>query len=480
MPRTHTPIGMLPKGAQTIPNYADGYMVNSLGVIPRRGWDQRTTVYIEECTTHGYEGIRKWAGEAPLRLLEVLFDLHGMAQMAMENDVTLAFAPDSTRFVAVKDYRQGRGTIDDDVTANVLDNLWKPYAPPKGESDLSAEVAGLLQIQHTALRHTNIFGMYGIEAVIRDGESGVSEIPDIDPLSLRYVQEENRRLLQQHNNKAKDGWKTLVPATVLVRSWWGDRKNPYGRARCGGFLSEGLSDVGRQRNVGDWMQAAAWPRLAFDFPFEEMAEWAAIHSEVLIGKGKDGGDLLPAEWAMSQMQTFAEKLATLKADDTILSPKGSKAQMLSAGAVSGVAEILKEQRLRICQSLNQLPNLMGITDGGTQAYAAVQWETQVKKLQTLQAFINDGLIAIANLHLRLMGIDMIARVEVKPIRAIDVEALANARATEIQNELTLVDRGFQSPEDASMRLTGTGVFDLTRVYGQQTAINPTPPTGTTA
>ncbi len=468
--RITTPLGMLPRGAQTVPNYVDGYSANNIGAIARRGWDTRTTAYIEQAAAIGYEGVRTWINEAPLLLLEVLVDLHPMAQMADSNDKTLAFAPGSTRIVAVKDYQTGRGTVDDDATRLIADML-----------DASGGIGGL---QHTLAAQINVFGLAAIEVVIdRDrGSLATPKLLDIDPLSLRYKDlESGERVLQQRNPEAKDGWQTLDTATIYHRPWMGNRKNPYGKPRYGAFLSEGLADIAEQRNLKDWLHAAAWPRLAFAFPFQAMAQYADDHQEVLIGRGKDGGDLLASEWALDQMAAFKTKLESLKSDDVLFLPEGSEGEVLSAGNVSGLAQVLEIRRMRVIQSLDQLPNLMGITDGGTQAYASVQWGTQVDKLQTLRTIPNDGLVFAANLFLRLLGIDMIARADVEPIRSIDGLAEAQARKQVIDNDLLLMERGLLSPEDVAIRLTGTGVFELSRVYGaSQPTTNPTLPVGTTA
>lgn len=460
MARMSTNIGMLPRKAQTVPNYFDAYSTNGIGAIPRRGWDDRTTAWIEQLQS-GQEYLRQWVSEAPLRLLEVLTDLHPMGQMAMSNDLTLAFAPGSTRIVAVKDYREGRGTVDDDTTRLIGDML---------------EVSGGIgHLHHAMAAQVNVFGLAAIEVVI-DKERGSLATPtivDIDPLSLRYRQlDSGEVILEQRNPKAKDGWQRLDTSTVYHKAWMSSRKNPYGKPRYGAFLSEGLADIKEQRNLGDWLHAAAWPRLSFSFDFNAAAMYAVDHPEVRIKN--DLTEYTPAEWAGSQMDAFMAKMETLKADDTILMPDGSKAEVLSAGNVAGLAQVLEIRRMRVIQSLDQLPNLMGVTDGGTQAYASVQWGTQVDKLQTLRTIPNDGLVFAANLFLRLLGIDMIARADVEPIRSIDELAEAQARKQVIDNDLLLMERGLLSPEDVAIRLTGTGVFDLTRVYGQA---NTQPPTG---
>ncbi len=102
----------------------------------------------------------------------------------------------------------------------------------------------------------------------------------------------------------------------------------------------------------------------------------------------------------------------------------------------------------------------------------MEWGAQVDKLLAFRGVVNGLLVESANLHLRLMGLDMVARADTEPLRSMDALKDAQARKQDIENELALVDRGMRSPEDASMTLTGTGVFDESRVYG--TAPAPAP------
>lgn len=464
------PLLTVPRGQQTAPDYFDGFAGwGGVGVIPRRGWDQRTSALLEGVTAQGVVGLRGWAESAPLRLLEVLCDLHPMAQMAMSNDLSLSFAPGSTRIVAVKDYKAGKGSVDDGATAEIS-RLWEASG-------------GLTALQQTLGAHLNTFGWVGAEAVPVTDANGnavaVEKAVEIEPLSVRYKGQDGGRVaLQQRqpNRKENGGWRTLDLATIFTRAWMGSRKNPYGRPRYGAFLGEGLADIAEQRNLRDWLHAAAWPRLAVHFPFTFLAQWAVDHPEVLVVSDGSGGTktIGPDEWARQQFDAMMADFESLNSSDTLMVPEGTNPTMLSAGGVSGLAEVLKLRRLRLCEALDQLPALLGITDGGTQAYATVQWGVQTDKLVSFRDAVNGVLVSVANLHLRLMGLDMIARADTEPLRSLDALRDAQARAQDIKNEFALGRAGILSAEEVSINLTGTGLHDETLFYGNATDPDPEP------
>jgi hypothetical protein len=489
-----------PLSAQTRPTYYDGYAANGgLGVIGRRGWDARTQTFIEQAAQSGIVGLSAWAELAPLRLLDVLATLHPAAQMADSTDAALCFGPEDTRIVAVKDYRQGKGVVDDEMT-QVVSQLWKAYAKPVPDTPdapvLTAEVNGLMMLQQTLLWQVDTAGMYCLEAVPggKAGSSGsgggIADINDFAPLSVRWKLVEKpdgrhttrggkrppTRVLEQYQPGKDGGWKELDLSTVMAVAWKGSRDNPYGKPRKGAFLSEGLADIARRRSLRDWLHAAAWPRLAIGFPIEQVIQYAKDNPDVLVGKGKDGADLTPYEFARAEMNAFQQTLSSMKSDDTLLMPGDADKEVLNASNISGLAEVLRMERIALAQSLDQFPGMLGYVEGGTQAYNEVQLKAQAQKYESLRAFINGGPVAIANLHLRLLGVDMICRAESKPILLSDLLAYYQAEGQRINNAFSLLDRGVTSPEETAIDLSGTGMYDESRAYSQPIA--PTvPPTG---
>jgi hypothetical protein len=285
------------------------------------------------------------------------------------------------------------------------------------------------------------------------------------------------RVLEQYQPGQNGGWKELDLSTVMAVAWKGSRDNPYGKPRKGAFLSEGLADIARRRSLRDWLHAAAWPRMAVYFAIEAVITYAEQHPEVLVGKGKNGADLTPHEFARAEMDAFQNLLASLKSDDTLLLPgKDSKADILNASSIGGLADVLRMERIALAQSLDQFPGMLGYVEGGTQAYNEVQLKAQAQKYESLRAFINGGPVAIANLHLRLLGVDMICRAESKPILLSDLLAYYQAEGQRIQNAFNLLDRGVKSPEETAIELSGTGMYDESRAY---TSNSPAPTTAPT-
>jgi hypothetical protein len=254
---------------------------------------------------------------------------------------------------------------------------------------------------------------------------------------------------------------------VFAVPYRGSRENPYGIPRLGAFLTEGLADVYDQRNLADVMRAIAWPHLAFEFPVEQTIKFAMDNPDVLLS---EGAQLTPLQYAVMVFEAFVSKIETLKADDSFTLPSGAKANVLNAGeGMAGAVTVLEMRRLRLCQSLDHLPSLLGITDGGTLAYSSTQWKQYASKLEALRGFVNGILTRIANLHLRTLGLNLTARADTEPIQTTDRLNEARARAEEIRNALALVDRGYQSDDDAATQLTGGDVVDKARAQAAHEA-----------
>jgi hypothetical protein len=292
-----------------------------------------------------------------------------------------------------------------------------------------------------------------LEAVPGANGSGVGQAFDVDPLCVLYATDDKKRTRIAAVRKPDTYLDTRL---IYDGAWRATSDNPYGFARYGSFLSVGLDDISDQRNQTDFLHAVAWTRLAYEYPLEMIAQFARDNpDECLTAKGRDGGDLTPGEYAINQLSNVRQQLTGLRADDVITAP--GKIYSVGTGNATGLEGILQMRRLRLCQALQQLPNLMGITDGGTQAYASVQMTAHAQKLEGFRACVNDALVWLANLHFRLLGIDMVCRCESKPLLLTDLKSHHEARKIEIENVLALVDRGYLTEEEGSVTLTGTGL-----------------------
>lgn len=434
--------------------------------MPRVGWDVDTQRYMAGLAAgNAASMLAGWAQTAPLRLLEVLVDSNPLAQMALSNDVSFAFAPGSTRYVAVASAADKE--VSEEGTA-ALDYLWSlldPIIPSYLSEGLAktgdGEAGGMIALQWTIARWYSVAGLNCIEAIPGGRGRGLIDVLDFSPFSVRFKDtEEGARVLEQRQAGTTGGWEALPPETCFPSAWFGRRDNPYGKPRYAAALNELLADAAEQGKLSAVLDAVAWPHLKVSFDANGTIKFAKENEDVLAGQADDGADLTPLAYALSTFSAFVEKMQAMKADDVLYMLAGSDADIIRGGdglpALDGTFE---RRRLRICQSLDQLPNLMGITDGGTQAYSSVQWKAYATKLEALRAFVNAVMVWIANLHLRLLGMPLVARAEVEPIQTSDKMVDASARKVEIENEERLIRMGFRSPADACQSLTGSGVVD---------------------
>jgi hypothetical protein len=454
------PASLRASGRQSAPDYYSPY-TGGLAVVPRVGWDETTCGYWDglrgegKVTGTGVHALRSWAEEAPLRLLGVLIDAHPMAQMAISNDLALAFSPGDTRIVAAA--TQTDRETSPEGTA-LIEDLWRRCLP--------REIGGMTGLQRILGKQVTKYGAACVEAVpARQVGGGVAEVLDFSPLSIRYRDTADQgRILEQRQQGTPSGWKELSPLTCLAYPWDGSRENPYGTPRYRAFLSEGLADFGEQGRLNDVMKAIAWPHLAFEFPVEQTVKFALENPEALRGMGADGGDLTGLGYAETTFLTFVELMKRLLADDSIFMPLGTKANVLNAGqGLESMSSAFERRRIRICQSLDHLPNLLGITDGGTLAYASVQWRHYAGKIEALRGFVNHILVAVANLHLRLLGLPLVARAEVTPLQSSDRMADAQADWQEMKTRREKWLAGLISDEDFGYLSTEAAPTDPARM-----------------
>src|SRR5207253_505442 len=125
------------------------------------------------------------------------------------------------------------------------------------------------------------------------------------------------------------------------------------------------------------------------------------------------------------------------------------------------------------QALLQLLNMLGITDGGTQAYAEVQWTKYVTSITSVRSLVNNALVGIGDLHFRSLGEDLICRVEAEPIRPLDYKAVEEAEEIRLRNAGTRVRMGFTTPEEEAIGVTGSGLADperADRFFAEQSTV----------
>ena len=177
--------GLIGRTRQTRAGYFDGFSVGGLsvngvlGIIPRRGFDPASALFLERMANGKADTVRAFAETMPLRLLRVLLTTHEMGSMALSNDLSFTFRPGAMKVVAVKDYQNGKGTVDESETHylrrlwNRMDGLSRAELIPGGGMLSGGQGSGLEGFQKTLARQQTTDGHgCALECVI--GDDGVS------------------------------------------------------------------------------------------------------------------------------------------------------------------------------------------------------------------------------------------------------------------------------------------------------------------
>lgn len=470
-----------PNVRQTRADYSMG--LNSanagLGPVPRRGWDDYTARLIALAETKGTPGLRHFYQTAPLRMLRVLCEIHPMAKMAHSNNAADVCLPDSTKIVAIRRVTKRNEKTNEDETSEEIDSV----ETAELESFLNKYPGGLPGLQRALLKQLEWAGCYVMEAVPAKRGEGVLRGITVDPLSiLPYPTEdggwEYRQMTTSDWARSRGFLNNLSeipldPDTTFVLALDYDDDNPLGLPWFGAALQEMLKDLGQERNLTDILRAWAYAHTYFGFPVEETLELVRKNPKLLEGRGPDGGDITEEEYLDQEFAKFCEYLSTLNPDDPIVVPKGTEGKVLESGAgMAALDPMLKMRRHRLVMGLDQMPNRVGITEGGTQAYAEQQSQQDGRKLEFARWIINAGPVWLCNLHLRLQGKNLTARADTVSILPSDRHIDAKARALEVSTDYDLVDRGAMDPEEAAVKHTGSGSHDPARAYNRPQPATP--------
>jgi hypothetical protein len=448
-----------------------------------------------------YSILSTMAENMPLRLLRLLMAQDGTAQMASLVKASLAFGARKVRFVAVKDWRKGRGEIDDDGTME-LERVFGLYQTGATRSFVSgASIAAqmgsaiptpipyaLPMLLHASERLDDT-GQVCFEAT-GDLGTGVTGIYDFDALSCRYRDGERRiqggamrgvRFFEQQQRESRanertgqvEGWRLLTGPGISSVSWKASSDNPYGTPAAGAALSYLLRKAARRRDLSDWLHAVAWPKVIVEQMVSALYRLAAEQPSLLVAADRDSSgnlrDITPDEWVGKQVLAMQKSLASLKSDDVWMIGEG-KAYGINPSGIQGLTDVLTMERLEEIQSYNLLPALVGVTDGGTQAYAEVQWLAQTQMLALHAAYAAAGPVAIGNYHFRLLGLDMIVRAEFDDLPPLDPQSIAEARKTIAALEEHLAAIGINGPDDYALRVSESGAADPERLAAYLTAL----------
>ena len=447
----------------TRPDYSLGiYRGAGLQIIPRRGWDADSARYLDAAEQQGVPALREFYRRAPLYLLRIFVTIHPLAKTAHSNNSALSFSPGDTVVEAIETTRQENGEsaelVDSEATAE-LKAFWGRYR------------GGLMGFQRALGAQLEWGGMCCAEAVPAPRGQGLARVVTFDPLTVFFrdsgtgEQSPYQSLLRPPDSSAggaqagtplPDQEIALDPQTTFLVPLDGDDDNPYGVPLFSGALAEMVKDLGQEANLSDLLRGWANPHTLFGFPVEELHQHISEHPEVLVGAGESGEDLSVHEYITREFEAFCDFLRGINPDDPIVGPKGIEGKVLEAGTgLAALDPLLKMRRHRLVIGLDQLPNMLGITEGGTQAYAKEQTRLVAKKLEAFRYLVNEIVRLVSDLYLRLRGLNRTARISAQPVLPADRLAEAQARQIEAQTDHDLVAWGWMDAEEAAVRNTGS-------------------------
>lgn len=434
-----------------------------LVTVPRRGWDALSQRIIDAAADTNIEALKHYYRRFPLHILKVRHAQHAYVRMAHLNNAGLMFSPGDVRLAAYDIVPSEDGSATQTLSETATEALRGFWEGVEG---------GLEGFCRALLSQLEWSGMACAEAVPGPRRAGVSSVHTFDPLTVvfKYDSATGQFLAYQMPAQAHllpgetsayayaEGRKDVLldPDTCFLTYLDGDSDNLYGTPLFAGALAEIIKDDIQEQNTSDIMAASAWPHTTWGFPFEETMQWAQEHPDALVGQGEDGEDLTPYDYAWREFDTFCERLKCLRADDPIVGPKGMEGKVLEAGSgVQALEGVLKMRRHRLVVGLDQLPNMLGITEGGTQAYAKEQTRLQAKKLEAYRQVILRIVEKISALHLRLMGMQQRVRIETVAIMPGDRVAEATARQIEAATDHSMVEWGWLDNDEAAQKHTGS-------------------------
>lgn len=418
------------------------------GVIPRRFISGRRFGEGEE----GRHEFWRFGRDNPLRLLSLLPEVHPSVGLALWNALRLTTAEGDTQIIAVKPGSSTAGEVVDPTGTAAIEELWE---------SLPEEIGGLTGLMTQLLQQALLTGLVCAEAQPGPRMKGVHCVWPVDSLTVFFHRDFEtteilplqRQLLIKQPKETYQGYAALSRDTFFWRSvdQWVDE--PYGRAPYAAAAFECLADLAMIEDLRDSIHNGAWPRMALGQNYQELYKIATD----VMGLRDLEGDFAATRWVNDRVADVVAAVEKLKASDNIFYDAAGDLKMLeSASAFRGLAPAIEYLRQRIVQSLKTLPTLMGINDGSTQTYTTVEWAIYAAGLESVRNIVVNVLCKCAQLHLRLLGLDLKAIAKIKTIRTTDGMIEAQAEGLRIANEVRKVQLGWVSNEEAAIAITGSG------------------------
>jgi len=369
---------------------------------------------------------------------------------AVWNGLRLGCSDGSVRIRAMIKDEAGNNVSEAPDGTQALNNLF---------DSLPAEVGGFYGCLSQNYQQLLFTGMCAVEAIPGARNSGVAQIWPIDTLTLKFRRDPDTNLLGLWQKtrvyttpNSRNIWHGFTPLP-MDRTFWssidGFAGDPYGRPPMATVLFPVLEMIAFIKDLLLAWHRVGTPKWDVGFDYEM---WARVAREQLgLSDRVEIQNYLEEE----RTKTVAE-FSDLNADDAFFHDINSKVSVNgSGGQWPTVVDIYNILRWRMITGLKEMPTLMGVVEGNTETWSSVDWQIYAKGLQTGVCKAGYPLIEAGKLHLRLLGMPYAVEAEYEPIRANQRMVDAQAEQIEIDNEKNKVLCGWQTNDDASLRITGS-------------------------
>lgn len=444
-----------------------------LGYIARRGIDFGMSVNLQSL-----DSLARLATQQPLELISLLPDIVPEVGLAAWNGLRLGCAPGTVRIKAMTAKKGGGSEEAPDGTAAIQDLF----------DSLPDEVGRFEDVLSKNFLMVMFSGMCAVEAVPGPRGTGLSQIWPVNSLTLRFKRENDGTLALYQRQVANSaglglyagGMGGLYAPMPMNRFFWssmdGFPDDPYGRAPFAACLTPVLECMAFIRDLTTAFHRVGTPHHDIGFDF---AMWAKIAQETGLATGpKDINDYVMEKYAEAQ-----EMYASLEIDDAFFHDINSKVNSVGSGDkwpdVTGIWSML---RLRLIQSLKQMPTLMGVVEGSTETWSSIDYSIYTSGLESVVRKAAAPLVRAAGLHLQLLGLPYKAVIETDKLRTVDATIEAQREAMQIANEEAKVKNNWQLNSTAAMNVTGSApptaeeMAEDTPVKAGPVPMSPVPPT----
>lgn len=429
------------------PPWLNPALMYGFGFIPRR---VGTDFDGSQTQLFSLDYILALARLQPLKVLSLLPDVVPEVGKAVWNDLRLGCGIDAVRLKAMTTDKSGKKIAEATDGTEAIKQLY---------TSQPQEVGTLNGILGQNFLMTQFSGMCAVEAVLGKQGTGVKYVFPIDTLTTRFRRDKDtglvtlwQRMRVYDNPVADKQWGGFIPMP-MERTFWSCidpfPTDPYGRAPMSPVLEPVLEAIAFIRDLMLAWHRVGCPRIDVGFDYEMHAR---IAKEIIGLSDKHEIE----QYVEDEYNRAIDLFKGIYSDDAFFHDIKSEVNITgSGGQWPNVQEIYNIIRWRLIVALKQMPTLMGVVEGNTETWSSVDWQIYAKGLETLVQVASKPLVDTAQLHLQLLGMPYTVQAEYSPVRANQRMVDAQSEQIELDNEITKVYAGFQTQDEASMRVTGS-------------------------